>query len=982
MSDESEGLAGRPVEPSAGGETPDAGHGRRRLWRPDSLAVEGVLGLALVSALLLLGALLVMSLFGKRLVVEESKRKIEQAGNRRVEELGARSREVAAVARTLADLLARAPKDSAAIESLLPPLLDFQGDEAIAGGGFWPEPRLFDPAVERRGFFWGRDQGGGLKLFEDYNDPLGPGYHNEEWYVPARFEKAGDVFWSRSYTEPYSYQPMVTCAAPVIADGLLLGVATVDLKLDGLRDLVEQWQATLGGYGFLLDRENRFLSFPQPEKVKDQRLDEKGNPVAEFIHAEELVARDGRFRPIATALREMDDEVLALAREQPGYDPGLAARIDAASYQIDAHEAQIIAATVVDPLAERRSQGGDLMRTLELSDDVVIGKPALAFLFHVPGSYWKLVVVTPRDAAEAVATRISRYLVLALAAIILPVLLLGYLFLARKLIRPVTTLAEAAQAVRDGDLGVAVEVVGRDELGQLAASFNQMVGQLRDNTACLEQANRELERSLQLTDTIMGNVNEGLFLLQPNLEIAPRYSTALEQILGARDLAGQRFLDLIRQITPEKTLELTDRFLKLLFNPAKTDSVIAKINPLREVEASFPGPQGQLEQRYLNFHFDRVWEGGSIRYAMATVVDATSRVLLAQQLKDSQQRLERQGELLLAMMHVEPGMLRDFIDGAHHELERINDTLREGRGEGLADHERQAVYRRVVDQIFTSIHSIKGTAAMLHIDYLAAAAHRFEEKLNQLRGRARLDGNDFLPVVLELSEMIDSLVEIRQVMHRFSAVARPAEEAAKSDADLLATVLERFVDDLAGKHGKKAALRFEAAEQLQIPFRVKSPLRNVMAQLARNSLVHGIETPAERLAAGKPESGTIRVTARVDGGQLTVTFRDDGRGVDYRHLVEKAKELARSEPGLLETLVDREHNRWRLDRLDELLFHPGLSTASEASEDAGRGYGLAAARREITSLGGRIQLRHRPGQFCEVLIQVPLGVETAKEGAA
>ena len=63
-------------------------------------------------------------------------------------------------------------------------------------------------------FFWGREADGSLKYFDDYNDMNGPGYHNEEWYVPARFLKPKAVYWSKSYMDPYSYEPMVYLHCP------------------------------------------------------------------------------------------------------------------------------------------------------------------------------------------------------------------------------------------------------------------------------------------------------------------------------------------------------------------------------------------------------------------------------------------------------------------------------------------------------------------------------------------------------------------------------------------------------------------------------------------------------------------------------------------------------------------------------------------------------------------------------------------------
>jgi chemotaxis protein histidine kinase CheA len=263
---------------------------------------------------------------------------------------------------------------------------------------------------------------------------------------------------------------------------------------------------------------------------------------------------------------------------------------------------------------------------------------------------------------------------------------------------------------------------------------------------------------------------------------------------------------------------------------------------------------------------------------------------------------------------------------------------------------------------------------MLRIDYFAAAANRFEEKLAALRGRAIVDGSDFIPIVLELSEMVDSLAEIRDVLARFAETQRSLKAApVASDTEGLSALVTRFVNDLAEKSGKKVVVAFRAPGDLAIPFKYKSALRNVMAQLVRNSVVHGIETPAERQRVGKPEEGQILVAARQNNGHLEFLFKDDGRGIDYKRVIERVQELAKSEPSILEPLVDREQNRWKLDALDQMIFYPGFSTADQATEDAGRGIGMSAVRDALARLGGRISLRQKSGQCCQFHIVLPNG---------
>ncbi len=877
-------LAATEPPPAATGPTATAAS-RRGL----GLAGQGVMALAVLFGLILLGIVVVMSTYGKSLVVAESRLKVVAAGDQAIEQLRRRIGEVAAVARSIAAVAPGLAQDAQS-DAVLAALFEAAGDPAVVAARYQP---LAVP------------------------DGSGP---DAELLERLRALPPGTALWSGAHSGASGVGPVVSCAVGAFRGDALLGVATVELRLSALASLAEGWQQAAGGYAFLVDGEGRFLS---PEPAQGARVP---RPAGEGS-ATDLAARQPEFRPIAESLSR---------------------------------------------IAAGAAGGGGLIDTITVRRDFVTAEESFAFLFAVPGSAWRLGLVSPRSSLERAASQLSRSLVLLLAGILLAVLLPLYLFLSRAWIRPVTTLAEASNLVRDGDLGLRVDVPGRDELAELAGSFNEMVGQMRSKTQSLELANEELARNLTVTDTIMGTVREGLFLLDPDLRLGAKHSAALEEILGGRDLVGKRLPDLLRGSLPEKTFELTDRFLRLLFNPAKNDSVIAKINPLREIETAFSAGGGALQHKYLSFTFDRIRSGGEIVSAMVTVADVTPRIQLAHQLRQSQERLERQAELLLSVMHVDPQLLREFVEGAQGELERINVMLKEAKADTLSAAERNVFYRHLVDQIYRRIHGIKGTAALLRIDYYATAAHRFEDKLTELRGRRSLDGNDFVPVVLELSKMVESLIEIREVIERFAAIQHTFAAAGEAGADALKGLLERFVGDLAERTGKEAALVFRAPDPLEVPVRLRKPLQDMLAQLVRNSITHGIEPPLDRVAAGKPRGGIIEVSLQQQNGHLEVRLRDDGRGLDYQRVVDRVREMAKTDAGLFDRLVDRAQNRWRPGALEEMVFHPGFTTANEVSGEAGRGYGLNTVKESLTELGGRIQMRNRPGQYCEFHIVLPV----------
>ncbi len=171
----------------------------------------------------------------------------------------------------------------------------------------------------------------------------------------------------------------------------------------------------------------------------------------------------------------------------------------------------------------------------------------------------------------------------------------------------------------------------------------------------------------------------------------------------------------------------------------------------------------------------------------------------------------------------------------------------------------------------------------------------------------------------------------------------------------------RLVHDLGAKLGKKIELRM-SGENTEVDKTVIEKIGDPLVHLVRNSLDHGIEMPEERLAAGKPETGTVELNAYHKGGNIVIEIRDDGRGLDRDRILAKAVERG---------LVAEEHNL--SDRqIYELIFQPGFSTAEQVSDVSGRGVGMDVVRKNINELGGSIEIESEPGQGSAIVIRLPL----------
>jgi two-component system chemotaxis sensor kinase CheA len=171
----------------------------------------------------------------------------------------------------------------------------------------------------------------------------------------------------------------------------------------------------------------------------------------------------------------------------------------------------------------------------------------------------------------------------------------------------------------------------------------------------------------------------------------------------------------------------------------------------------------------------------------------------------------------------------------------------------------------------------------------------------------------------------------------------------------------RMVRDLAQRLGKQIELRL-TGEQTELDKTVLEKIADPLVHLVRNSIDHGIESPDVRAAAGKPAAGTVHLDACHRGGNIAVEVSDDGAGLDMAGILEKAR--ARGLVGANDALTDAQ--------IHELIFVPGFSTAARTTDVSGRGVGMDVVRRNVTELGGKIELRSERGRGSRFIITLPL----------
>ncbi len=234
---------------------------------------------------------------------------------------------------------------------------------------------------------------------------------------------------------------------------------------------------------------------------------------------------------------------------------------------------------------------------------------------------------------------------------------------------------------------------------------------------------------------------------------------------------------------------------------------------------------------------------------------------------------------------------------------------------------------------------------MSGVSDMAVARNDLARRLTQAGGETGLEGpfNRLSAILADLSEAI---TRIR--MQRI---------------DTLFAGFPRMVRDLSHELGKQVMVEVSSGD-VEIDREMIEVVRDPMVHIIRNAIDHGIETPAERLAAGKREIGTLTITARQTGSEIRIGIVDDGRGIDGDKLIAKATAAGLITAEEAATLSPRDRNM--------LICLPGLSTAKEVTAVSGRGVGMDVVRANIEKIGGSLVIDSTPGSGTRMMLNIPL----------
>ena len=463
----------------------------------------------------------------------------------------------------------------------------------------------------------------------------------------------------------------------------------------------------------------------------------------------------------------------------------------------------------------------------------------------------------------------------------------------------------------------------------------------------LERQNTELIEAKQNTDNIFANVEEGIFLLDKDLNIKPQYSKALENIFEEYDLQNTNFLSLMEKRVDSETLESIKDFLELMFQPEIDEDNLMQLNPL--IEAPLKNSSADKE-KFLTFNFKRIFKNG-IDELMVTVIDRTARILLKQELKESEEEKKKQYELM-NILKLEPMLLREFLQQTEKELNDIENTIKKG----MDEESTELAYRL--------IHSVKGNAGLLNLSFISEKAHELEETVIEIKNFKKFDSGFNSEFIGKLEEIKNTLKMIYDLIDQMRVFYENFNKKSQREGQLIIKAVEDLLSRLNKDLDKEAVLNADQFDT-KLSFDGKFLLiKDIMVQLLRNAMVHGIETPLKREQQGKSRQAYITLSAEKKKGNLTIRLRDDGQGLQIENIRKKAIESGKWK--------EDELSKWTDKQIAGLIFESGISTKSKANLTAGRGIGMGIVKQKIDEINGSIAIDFEKGKYTEFSLTFPV----------
>jgi two-component system chemotaxis sensor kinase CheA len=461
---------------------------------------------------------------------------------------------------------------------------------------------------------------------------------------------------------------------------------------------------------------------------------------------------------------------------------------------------------------------------------------------------------------------------------------------------------------------------------------------------------------------LLGALEEGVLYLNENLEIADEYSDSLEKIIDQEIKTGQPFISLFEKRVPENITNNTLEFLSLMFKEDLDEETVNELNPLHAVEFHFENRWGLwTSSKYLSFKFKRLRRDGRIAGLIITVSDITKQISLSKKLEEIENDTNKQMEWLVSMLHVEPPLLREFLDVSEIEMQSIDKELKETR-------ETQD-YDTVFNKILRTVHQLISNASLLKLNFFISKIKQFEHLIKNIQNKEEKSSGDFVPIVIQLGEIRQMLQDMKVLMNRFKHFTESVRPKRKFEDGLIIRAIDNLVQNLSQDLGKQVEFDYKQFNSSSIPYAYQQIVREFLIILVRFSILYCFEKPDERRSANKSPVGILEIETFTEGRIFGFRLRHDGRLIRIERLLQKSIETTEAE-----LVSDKQTVQDQLGtEVIRLLFMPTTATSSltEAEYSQEIFNDMEMVKKKLKMHRGKIKITFTSENYCEYTISLP-----------
>ena len=464
----------------------------------------------------------------------------------------------------------------------------------------------------------------------------------------------------------------------------------------------------------------------------------------------------------------------------------------------------------------------------------------------------------------------------------------------------------------------------------------------------ISQTRQELRIERDLIATMKDNLSVGLFLMDGEYKIQGSYSKPLEKILGTEEIEGRKFTDFLTASLRNKELESINDYFEMVIKRQYDAKMLDEINPISEFMYI---DKNAKSEKMIKTVFNSVDMGSNNLFIMGNMEDISATKELERQLAEEAGKREEEMRTLFQVIQIDSAVFNDFIEDVDFEFNKVNETLKDKSISG----------KDALVIIYQSVHAIKSNATILGLENFSSMVHTLEDTIKKFRDNDDVTFDNILHVTVELEKIMREKDKFQNVTEKIVSF-KTTSGSTRQGGNVLIETLSKACDKAAEAMNKKAKLVVDNLDMTILDRGPRREIKEILTQLVRNAVYHGIETPEERKISGKTEEGTVRLVITGAGNKIHIKLSDDGKGLDLNRIREKALRL---------NLLTAE-NAGKKGNLMNVIFAPGFSTAETADVHAGRGIGLNLVRDRIKHLNGAIKLSSESGKGTVFQLDIPV----------